>query len=66
MGVKMKKLIRKLRAVFNRTFVADCPACHKHFYGFNDYAEHVKLENKHYRLVCHRCKPSVKNEDKVK
>lgn len=50
----MIKLLRKLIAFIRRTFVADCPKCHKHFYGFHDWIEQIMLD-KHYRYICHRC-----------
>jgi uncharacterized C2H2 Zn-finger protein len=56
----MIKLWRKIVAFLSGTFVADCPKCHKHFYGFHDYAEHVKIEKKNYRIVCHRCSMELK------
>jgi hypothetical protein len=49
------KLLRKLLALLTNTFVADCPKCNKHFYGFHAYKEQVSLQNTHYRYVCHRC-----------
>lgn len=51
----MKKLHRFI-AFINRTFVADCPVCHKHFYGHQAYETQVVINQKHYRIVCHRCK----------
>lgn len=51
----MIKLIRKIRAALNKTFVTECPKCFKHFYGFHDYKQHVKISKVHYRYICHRC-----------
>lgn len=48
-------LIKKLLALLLRTFIAECPACYKHFYGFNKYKEQHKIGGKQYRIVCHRC-----------
>lgn len=50
----MKKIFRKLYASIRGTFIADCPKCHRHFYGSEGYATQVKLD-KHYRIVCLRC-----------
>lgn len=49
------KLLRKIRAFINRTFVTDCPHCHKHFYGFHNYKENIMVDKIHYRIVCHKC-----------
>lgn len=49
------KIHRKIVAFFRRTFVADCPHCHQHFYGFHPYEQHVTINKKPYRFVCHRC-----------
>lgn len=51
----MIKTLRLIRAFLNRTFVTDCPLCHKHFYGFHDYQINKKIDNKTYRIICHRC-----------
>lgn len=51
----MIKLLRKLRAKLNQTFVTDCPKCGKHFYGHEDYKQHIRIGNKQYRYICHRC-----------
>lgn len=51
----LKKVLRKIVSKIRRTFVTDCPVCHKHFYGFHDYDEHLKVNGVHYRIVCHRC-----------
>lgn len=47
--------MRKLLAKLLGTFVADCPVCHKHFYGFHKHRSQVMINKKHYRIVCHRC-----------
>lgn len=47
--------IRKIIAKIMNTFVADCPVCHKHFYGFHKHQANIVLNNKNYRIVCHRC-----------
>lgn len=51
----MVKLLRRLIAFLRRTFVADCPVCHLHFFGFHAHEQQIKIEGKHYRIVCHRC-----------
>lgn len=51
----MLRLLIKIRALINNTFVADCPRCHKHFYGFHKYGQQIKIDGVHYRYVCHRC-----------
>lgn len=49
------KFFRKIKAALLRTFVADCPVCHNHFYGHKEHKHHVKVNNKHYRIICHKC-----------
>lgn len=51
----MKKLLKIMRAKLNNTFVADCPKCHKHFYGFNKFGQDIKIDGVHFRIVCHTC-----------
>lgn len=48
------RALRRLKAFLMRTFVGECPACHKHFYGHHAYKEQHKIAGKHYRIVCHR------------
>lgn len=50
------KLLRIIKARLFNTFVTDCPKCHKHFYGFHDYAKSIKIDHIQYRIVCHECK----------
>lgn len=47
--------MRKIIAFLFRTFVTQCPYCFKSFFGFQSYAEQVKINGIVYRLVCHRC-----------
>lgn len=56
----MIKLLRKLKAKFRGSFVTDCPHCHKHFYGWENHQQHIKIGNKNYRIVCHRCANLIK------
>ena len=49
------KLMQKLKAKTLRTFVADCPVCHKHFYGNKDHQHQVTIAGKNYRIVCETC-----------
>lgn len=56
----MIKLLRLLRSKINLTFVTDCPVCHDHFYGWHKYAHNVKIGNKTYRIICHRCALRIK------
>lgn len=58
----MKKILRKVRAKLNKTFLTNCPVCHRHFYGFDDYEEHVKINGKNYRIICHRCASEQKEK----
>ena len=58
----MKKVIRNVRAKLSRTFVTDCPKCYKHFYGFNQWEQHIRLDNISYRYVCHRCAEEAKKQ----
>ena len=51
----MIKLFRKFIAFVRNTFVADCPVCLQHFYGFHPYSQNVKVGSKNYRIMCHRC-----------
>jgi hypothetical protein len=53
------RLFRRIVAFFSFTFVADCPICHKHFYGFHKHGVQVKIRDVHYRIVCHRCVKDV-------
>lgn len=53
------KLLRKLIAILSLTFVADCPVCHKHFYGFHNHMQQVRVNGRHYRIICHRCVKSL-------
>ena len=55
----MIRLFRRFIAFINGTFVADCPRCHKHFYGFHQHGVQLKINGVHYRIVCHRCKAEV-------
>lgn len=48
------KLFRKIKAFLLRTFIADCPMCHRHFYG-GQHKEHIKSNGKHYRIICGPC-----------
>jgi hypothetical protein len=57
----MIKLFRKIRAKMSGTFVTDCPVCHKHFYGFQDYEEQVTIHHIHYRIICHECAGKKRN-----
>lgn len=57
------KLFRKVKAFIMGTFVADCPVCHKHFYGHNGYHEHVRIKHKNYRFICNKCMEKQKKED---
>lgn len=47
--------IRRLLAFFLRTFVTDCPVCHKHFYGHQAHGVNMVIQHKNYRIVCPRC-----------
>ncbi len=60
----MEKLFKRLIAFLRGTFVADCPVCHKHFFGYHKYGTQINIRGKHYRIICHRC--MVQLEDKVK
>lgn len=56
----MIKTLRKIRAKLSGTFVADCPRCYKHFYGWHAYASHISIKSSsgklnNYRIICHRC-----------
>ena len=62
----MKKMMRKAIAKIRGTFVADCARCHSHYYGFHDHATQVKFDNKHYRIVCHRCALEFKSKEEHK
>lgn len=53
------RFLRKLVAFFRRTFITDCPVCHKHFYGFHTYGVHHMINGINYRIVCHRCMASI-------
>lgn len=49
------KLLRKIVAILFRTFSADCPHCHGHFYGFQGHEKNIKINGTHYRIVCLKC-----------
>jgi len=49
------RTLRKILAFLMRTFVADCPVCHKHFYGHHRYETNKVINRKNYRIICHRC-----------
>lgn len=51
----MIKLFCKLKAFILRTFVTDCPKCHKHFYGHKRHGIQIKIDNVHYRIICDKC-----------
>lgn len=53
------KLLRRLKAKLLNTFLADCPKCHKHFYGHEEYAEQIKIGHKTYRILCPTCHTSL-------
>lgn len=59
------QFIRKIVAFVRQTFHTDCPACHKYFFGFHSYEVQIKINNTHYRLVCHRCAAECKKLDKI-
>lgn len=55
----MKRFFRRLFAKLLRTFVADCPRCHQHFYGRHPHGKSVRIDGVNYRIVCHRCVPAL-------
>lgn len=55
-------MIHRVKAFFLRAFTAGCPVCHKHFYGHQAYEEQVRINNKHYRIICHRCAAKHKKD----
>lgn len=57
-------MLRKLKAWALNTFVADCPRCHKHFYGHQQHSHQVKDGHKHYRYVCGKCVADIKRVTK--